>query len=98
MFMDATIKSRPSKSTLIDSRATHNFIADQEARRLRLTIEKNPGKMKAVNSEAFSIVGVSKRVSFKLGAWIGELDLVMVCMDDFDVVLEMKFLLEHKLS
>ena len=31
MFVDATINSRPSKSTLIDSGATHNFIANQEA-------------------------------------------------------------------
>ena len=42
------------------------------------------------------MVGVSKRVPFKLGAWTGELDLVVVRMDDFDVVLRMDFLLEHK--
>ena len=81
---------------MIDSRATHNFIADQEAQRLGLTIGKDPGKMKAVKSEALPIVGVSKRVPFKLGAWTGELNLVVVRMDDFDVVLGMKFLLEHK--
>ena len=71
MFVDAIINSRPSKSTLIDSGATHNFITDQEARRLGLTIEKDPGKMKAFNSEALPIVGVSKRVPLKLGAWSG---------------------------
>ena len=96
MFVDVTINSRPSKSTLIDSEATHNFIADQEARRLGLTTGKDPGKMKAVNSEALPIVGVSKRVPFKLGAWTGELNHVVVRMDDFDVVLGMEFLLEHK--
>ena len=37
MFIDATINSQPSKSTLIDLGATHNFIANQEARRLGLT-------------------------------------------------------------
>ena len=31
MFVDETINSRPSKSTLIDSGGTHNFIVDQEA-------------------------------------------------------------------
>ena len=84
MFIDATINSRSSKSTLIDSGVTHNFIVDQEARRLGLTIEKDPRKVKAVNFEALPIVGVSKRVPFKLGAWSGQMDLVMVCMDDFD--------------
>ena len=93
MFVDATINSRLSKSTLIDSGATHNFIVDEEARRLGLTIGKDPRKMKAVNFEALPIVGVSKRVPFKLGTWIGELDLVVICMDDFDVVLGMEFLL-----
>ena len=52
--------------------------------------------MKAVNSEALPIVGVSKGVPFKIGDWKGELDLVMVRMDDFNVVLGMEFLLEHK--
>ncbi|XP_022972955.1 uncharacterized protein LOC111471475 [Cucurbita maxima] len=94
MFVDATINSRLSKSTLIDSGATHNFIVDQEARRLGLTIGKDHGKMKVVNSEALPIVGVSKRVPFKIGDWTGELDLVVVRMDD--VILGMEFLLEHK--
>ena len=96
MFVDATTNSRPSKSTLIDSGATHNFIADQEARRLRLTIEKEPRKMKAVNSEALPIVGVSKRVPFKLGTWTREMDIIVVHMDDFNVVFGMDFLLGHK--
>ena len=53
--------------------------------------------MKNVNSEALHIVGVSKRVPFKLEAWTEELVLVVVHMDDFDVVLGMEFLLEHKI-
>ena len=39
MFIDAMINSRLSKSTSIDTGETHNFIADQEVRRLRLTIK-----------------------------------------------------------
>ena len=84
MFIDATINSRPSKSNLIDSSATHNFIVDQEAQRLGFTIEKDPEKMKAVNFEALPIMEVSKRVPLKLEPWLGEMDLVMVRMDDFD--------------
>ena len=52
--------------------------------------------MKAINSEALPIIGVFKRVSLKLGAWSGEMDLVVVRMNDFDVALGMDFLLEHK--
>ena len=52
--------------------------------------------MKTINFEALPIVGVSKRVPLKLGVWSEEMDLVMVRMDDFDMVLGMDFLLEHK--
>ena len=96
MFVDASINSKPAKGTLVDSGATHNFISEQEARRLELKIEKDTGKMKAVNSEALPIVGVSKRVPLQLAGWTGNVDLVVVRMDDFDVVLGMEFLLEHK--
>ena len=55
----------------------------------------------------FSLVGIftdfqvedpnlSKRVSLKLSGWIGDFDLVVVCMHDFNVVLDMEFLLQHK--
>ena len=57
---------------------------------------KGPWKKKVVNSNALPIVEVSKRVHLKLGARSGELNLVVVRMDDFDVVLETNFLIEHK--
>lgn len=35
-------------------------------------------------------------VPLKLAEWTGNVDLVVVHMDDFDVVLVMEFLLEYK--
>ena len=35
-------------------------------------------------------------VSLKLREWRRDVDLVVVHMDDFEVVLDMKFLLQHK--
>ena len=52
--------------------------------------------MQAVNSKVLPIVGISKRVSLKLGEWRGDVDLVVVHIDNFDIVLGMKFLLQHK--
>ena len=52
--------------------------------------------MEVFNLETLPTVGVSKRVSLKRGAWSGEMDLVVVRMDNFDVVLGMDFLFEHK--
>ncbi|XP_065036694.1 uncharacterized mitochondrial protein AtMg00860-like [Musa acuminata AAA Group] len=37
---------------MVDTSVTHNFIVDREAKQLGLILEKNPSRMKAVNSEA----------------------------------------------
>ncbi|KAA0037095.1 uncharacterized protein E5676_scaffold453G00070 [Cucumis melo var. makuwa] len=81
---------------MIDSGATHNFITEAEARRLRLRWEKDTGRMKTVNSIALPVVGLVKQTTIKLGGWKGRVDFVVVKMDDFDVVLGMEFLLEHQ--
>ncbi|KAA0036510.1 uncharacterized protein E6C27_scaffold17875G00010 [Cucumis melo var. makuwa] len=96
LYVDTWINQKQTKSTMIDSGATHNFITEAEARRLRLRWEKDSGKMKAVNSIALPIVGLVKRTTIKLGGWRGPVDFVVVKMDDFDVVLGMEFLLEHQ--
>ncbi|KAA0060490.1 uncharacterized protein E6C27_scaffold22G003260 [Cucumis melo var. makuwa] len=96
LYVDTWINQKQTKSTMIDSGATHNFITEAEARRLRLRWEKDSGKMKVVNSIALPIVGLVKRTTIKLGGWRGPVDFVVVKMDDFDVVLGMEFLLEHQ--
>jgi len=96
MYVDAWVNQRAAKSTMVDSGATHNFMTETEARRLNLRWDKDAGKMKAVNSAALPITGVAKRTTVRLGEWSGPADFVIVKMDDFDVVLGMEFLLEHK--
>lgn len=94
MFIDTIINFHLSKSTFIDLGATHNFISDQKTRRMIFKVEMGSSKMKAINSEALPIVGVLKIVSLKLRAWLREMDLVVVYMDNFEVELGMDFLLE----
>ena len=84
MFIDTIINFHLSKSTFIDLGATHNFISDQKARRMELKVERGSSKMKAINSETLPIVGVLKIVSLKLRAWLREMDLLGVYMDDFE--------------
>ena len=74
----------------------HMQVGQQEARRLELKVKKDSRKMKVVNSKALPIVGIAKKASLKLGEWRGDVDSVVVHMDDFDVVLGMEFLLKHK--
>ncbi|TYK01597.1 reverse transcriptase [Cucumis melo var. makuwa] len=96
MYVDTWINQKPTKSTMVDSGATHNFITEVEAKRLNLRWEKDAGRMKAVNSAALPIIGLVKRTMIRLGGWSGLVDFVVVKMDDFDVVLGMEFLLEHQ--
>ncbi|KAA0054179.1 uncharacterized protein E6C27_scaffold131G001100 [Cucumis melo var. makuwa] len=96
LYVDTWINQKQTKSTMVDYGATHNFITEAEARRLRLRWEKDSGRMKAVNSIALPIVGLVKQTTIKLGGWKGPVDVVVVKMDDFDVVLGMEFLLEHQ--
>ncbi|TYK18540.1 reverse transcriptase [Cucumis melo var. makuwa] len=69
---------------MVDSGATHNFITEAEAKRLRLSWEKDLGRMKVVNFVALPIVELVKRTVIKLRGWKGLVDFVVVKMDDFD--------------
>ena len=52
--------------------------------------------MKTVNSVALPILEIARKMTLKLGTWSSLVDFVIIKMDDFDVVLEMEFLLKHK--
>ena len=52
--------------------------------------------MKVVNFTVLLVVEIVKGTIIQLGGWSGLVDFVVVGMDDFEVVLEMKFLLEHQ--
>ncbi|TYK18748.1 Importin subunit alpha-2 [Cucumis melo var. makuwa] len=49
MYVDTWINQKPTKSTMVDSSATYNFITEAEAKRLNLRWEKDAGRMKVVN-------------------------------------------------
>ncbi|GJR42478.1 putative nucleotidyltransferase, ribonuclease H [Tanacetum coccineum] len=90
-YMEATINGVKVRA-LVDSGATHNFVADDEAKRLGINATKGSGTIKAVNSPAKAIHGVAKDVRAKIGEWEGTIDLSVVLMDDFKVVLGLEFL------
>lgn len=91
MYVDVAINGKPTRA-MVDTGATHNFIADQEARRLGLKLEKDASKMKAVNSAACPIAGLAKGVPIRVGSWTGTTNLMAVPLDDFQVILGMDFL------
>ncbi|KAK4381520.1 hypothetical protein Sango_2961800 [Sesamum angolense] len=77
---------------MLDSGATHNFVADREIQKLGLTLAQHASRIKAVNSEAKPIQGAAC-VELRVGAWTGQCKLLAVPLDDFDVILGMDFML-----
>ncbi|GKE64790.1 putative retrotransposon gag domain, aspartic peptidase domain protein, partial [Tanacetum coccineum] len=65
-YVEATING-VKVHALVDSGATHNFVADDEAKRLRINATKGSGTIKAVNSPAKAIHGVAKDIRAKIG-------------------------------
>ncbi|KAA0045082.1 uncharacterized protein E5676_scaffold78209G00350 [Cucumis melo var. makuwa] len=60
MYVNTWINQKSTKSTMVDSGATHNFITEAEAKRLNLRWEKDARRMKTVNSAALPIIGLVK--------------------------------------
>ena len=52
---------------MLDSGATHNFVADRMVQRLSLKVSKCRSKIKAINSKAKPMLGIAYGVKFKVG-------------------------------
>ncbi|KAA0057274.1 uncharacterized protein E6C27_scaffold280G001120 [Cucumis melo var. makuwa] len=76
LYVDTWINQKQTKSTMVDSGATHNFITEAEARRLRLRWKKDSRRMKAVNSVALPVLGLVKQTVIRLGGWEGPVDFL----------------------
>ncbi|XP_020080336.1 uncharacterized protein LOC109704005 [Ananas comosus] len=90
-YIDVTFNGRATRA-LVDTGATHNFVALVEAKRIGLPREKNASRIKAVNSEAQAVAGVTKGVAIAVGPWIGTANFTAAPIDDFQVILGMDFL------
>ncbi|GJR39350.1 putative retrotransposon gag domain, aspartic peptidase domain protein [Tanacetum coccineum] len=65
-YMEATING-VKVCALVDTGATHNFVADDKAKLLGINATKGSGTIKAVNSSAKAIHRVAKDVRAKIG-------------------------------
>ncbi|CAA6672111.1 unnamed protein product [Spirodela intermedia] len=77
-FVEAMINDIMTKA-LVDSGATHNFLFEKKASRLRLKFVQTSNRIKAINSET------------QMGIWEDKLNFLILQMDDFDVILGVDF-------
>ncbi|XP_028060664.1 protein DNA-DAMAGE INDUCIBLE 1-like [Camellia sinensis] len=95
MFVDVKLNGKPLRA-LIDTGATHNFVAGTEVEGLGLSLEKDDSHIKAVNSAAQPIYGVTKSIHLKVSTQEGRVDFTAVPMDDFQAILGLDFLRSTK--
>lgn len=91
MYVEARINGKPTR-VMVDTGATHNFMAIDEAVRLGVKWSKKDGWMKTVNAKAQPVNGIARKVGMRLGSWTGPVDFSVIPMDDFKVVLGMDFM------
>ncbi|CAL2268868.1 unnamed protein product [Prunus armeniaca] len=91
MFVDAMVNDKTT-FFLVDTGVSHNFMSVQKVKRLRCRVSNEAGSMKTMNSFAKPIDRVARGVELHISAWKGVVDFSMIPMDDYDVVLGMKFM------
>ena len=98
MYVEALVNGKATKA-LVDTgvtSVTHNFVLEDETKRLELQASKEGGWLKAVNSTAKPSHGVARGVTMHIGSWEGRVDFIVAPMDDFKMVLGMDFLQKVK--
>ena len=95
MYVEAKVNGMSTKA-MIDTGATHNFVSEEEARRLKLQTSKEARWFKAVKSVAKPSQGVARGVTMEIGLWEGMVDFTVAPMDDFKIVIGMDFLRQVK--
>ncbi|XP_060182296.1 uncharacterized protein LOC132611959 [Lycium barbarum] len=91
MFIDLRVNGKPIKA-MIDTGATHNYLATTEVERLGLVVGKGKGRVKAINSPPQLVGGIAKRVPVKMGPYEGKFDLRVVIIDDFELIVGLEFM------
>jgi hypothetical protein len=91
MYVEIGINGK-DVNAMLDSGATHTFVANRLVKELGLRLSDSHTSMKAVNSKAQRIAGMSYDVPITLDQWRGKQDVLVVNLDDYDIILGLDFL------
>ncbi|KAK3033183.1 hypothetical protein RJ639_036975 [Escallonia herrerae] len=95
MYVDIKVNGKAIRA-MVDTGATHNYISSTEVERLGLTLEKGCGRVKAINSAAQPVAGITRSVLIKIGPYEGRTNFSVVIMDNFKLILRLEFLRDTK--
>ncbi|XP_070004238.1 uncharacterized protein [Nicotiana sylvestris] len=91
MFIEMKVNGKPIRA-MIDTGATHNYLASTQVERLGLVVGKGRGSVKAINSPPHPVGGIAKEVPVMLGPYEGKFNLRVVIIDDFELIVGLEFL------
>jgi hypothetical protein len=91
MYVKIGINGKDANA-MLDSGATHTFVANRLVKELGLRLIDSHTSMKAVNSKAQRITGMSYNMPITLDQWRGKQDVLVVNLDDYDIILGLDFL------
>ncbi len=79
---------------LLDTRASHNFITQKNAKTMELQLEelKTPIEVHFANGVPHPTTFQAKDVPFQLGNWRGKVDLLVSTLGGMDCILGMEFI------
>jgi hypothetical protein len=89
-FVNATI-ARLKVSSLVDTGSIHSFVGEATVNSLRCKTKVGTGQYKEVNSTVKQEMGLICSVPLRIGDWFGNLDLVVVPLDDYTIILGQDF-------
>jgi len=91
MFGDMKVNGKRIRA-MIDTGATHNYLALTHVECLGLVVGKGRGHVKGINSPPQPVGGIANEVPVKLGRYEGNFNLRVVIIDDFELIVVLEFL------
>ncbi|KAG7547901.1 Retrotransposon gag domain [Arabidopsis suecica] len=91
MYVETQLNGKLTKA-MVDTGATHNFIAEEEERKLGLTWVKGERWVKSVNGKAQPLLGFARCVDLRMGTLKGRANFSVIPMDDYGVVIGLDFM------
>ncbi|XP_070042782.1 uncharacterized protein [Nicotiana tomentosiformis] len=85
------VNGKPIRA-MIDTGATHNYLASTEVECLAQVVGKGRGRVKAINSPPQPVGEIAKGVPVKFDPYEGKFNLRMVIIDDFELIVGLEFM------